>query len=665
MNVNALRDSDNDAGFYAVATSAAKSWQGATLYQSSDNGASYQVLSTFTTRATMGRAVGALGDYAGGNTVDELNTVRVSLPYGSLSSVTYANLLEGLQAALIGDEVVYFRDATLNADRTYTLRGFLRGRRGSEAAMSTHADGERFVLLTLATVKRIAQETSDIGKTRLYKMVTSGGTLAKSTAQSFKNEGAALKPYAPVLIGGGSDAAGNLIINWTRRTRISGEWRDNVDVPLGEASEAYEVDIMDATFTTVKRTLTGMTSPTVTYSAADQTADGIASGDPVCVQVYQMSATVGRGYGGKATLRTVGGVVSGGGTGGGSGGGSSAGSRDPLKQPFASTSIWNMPIGSGATYVPANLSPNPAGNEFAFMPGADSEQIVLTPTAPLTDIRYSSAAWSGADRCVTGGAVIAQVPMPSNFIVPHSTHNNGASFLKPDGRTIVQVQPLARCSVGGYATALAQAADVDLYGGGITGMHGGSGLSSIGGSIRLGELRPGQQGPKHALKVNVYAKGALYQATTNTEGFRWPATTCDSYAIGWYGTDGNNTNTAMKQGALLAIRASVDINSLGLVTEPARQLAWTLQNYGAYIVDDTYAPGFDFSLEDGAAGSKAAEFQADYGFAFAQKVGTQTTWVQDMQKIVAALYVVDNNSPSSIGGGGAPRQPLAPAISAP
>ncbi|MGZ3325693.1 MAG: baseplate hub domain-containing protein [Xanthobacteraceae bacterium] len=350
------------------------------------------------------------------------------------------------------------------------------------------------------------------------------------------------------------------------------------------------------------------------------------------------------------------------GSGGSTGGGSSAGSRNALLQPFASTSIWNMPIGSGATYVPAGIDPNPENNAFAYMPGVDGEHIILTPTAPLTDIRYSNVGWSGGDRCVTGGALMVQAPIPSDYLVPNSNRNEGAAILLADGRTIVQVQPIARCSSGSYATALVKEANVDLYGDGITGAHGGSGLSSIGGSIRLGELRPGQQGPQHALKVNVYAKQALFKATTHAEGFRWPAITCDSYAVGWYGTATNNTNTAMKQGALLAIPASVDITTLGLVTEPAKQLAWTLQNYGAYIVDDTYAPGFDFSVEVGPAGSKATEFQSDYGFAMAQKVGTQTDWVQDVQKLVAALYVVNNNTASSAGGGGTPRQPLAPAI---
>ena len=37
------------------------------------------------------------------------------------------------------------------------------------------------------------------------------------------------------------------------------------------------------------------------------------------------------------------------------------GGRDPIRQPFASNSIWNMPIGSGAVYVPANLPALPGG----------------------------------------------------------------------------------------------------------------------------------------------------------------------------------------------------------------------------------------------------------------------------------------------------------------
>jgi hypothetical protein len=253
--------------------------------------------------------------------------------------------------------------------------------------------------------------------------------------------------------------------------------------------------------------------------------------------------------------------------------------------------------------------------------------------------------------------------MPSNYVIPNSTLNSSASFLMADGRTIVQTQPVARCTAGAAGTSMATFSNVDLYGPGITGAHGGSGLSAIGGSIRLGELRPGTTtGPAHALKVNVYAKEVLYKCTTRANCSRWPAVTSDSYAVGWYGTANGNTNTNMKQGSLLAIPPSTNIASLGLETTPGLQLAWTLQNYGAYIVDDTYAPGFDFNVEDGPSGSKPAEFQKDWGFAMEQKVSANTPWVRDVQRLVKALYVVNNNSATSIGGGGSPRQPLAPAI---
>lgn len=339
-------------------------------------------------------------------------------------------------------------------------------------------------------------------------------------------------------------------------------------------------------------------------------------------------------------------------------------SRDPLKQPFASNSIWNMPIGSAAVYKPANLSGNPANNIWATMPGADEEHLFFTPTAPLTAINYSSVGWSGGNRCGATGGLLVSVPMPSNYVIPNNNGNTAGVFLMPDGRSLVQTQPMARCTAGGPATALVKFAAVDLYGPGITGAHGGSGLSSIGGSIRVGELRPGSQGPKHALKVNLYAKEALFRCSVRSDCFRWPATTADSYAIGFYGTANNNSNADMKMGALLAIPASTLIASLGLETEPARQLAWTLQNYGAYVVDDTYAAGFAFSTETGPSGSKVQEFEKDFGFAFVQKVNSQSTspWVRDTQRLVKALHVVSNNSANSIGGGGTPRQPLAAPI---
>lgn len=336
--------------------------------------------------------------------------------------------------------------------------------------------------------------------------------------------------------------------------------------------------------------------------------------------------------------------------------------RDPRAQPFASTSIWNTPIGSDAVFAASNLVDDPGGDVWAPMPSIDGEIIVLHPTAPLTTINYSDAGWSGKNRCGATGGLLAQVPMPADYVMPNANTNAGAAFLLADGRSILQMQPLARCVAGGPGTALVKFASVDLYGDGRLGGHGGSGLSSIGGSLRIGELRKGGEAPRHALKLNVDAYHELLRCPDAANCFRWPAVTADSYATTRYGVGNINQAAGMKMGALLAIPSTVSIASLGFETEPGKMLAWTLQNYGGYIVDDAYGPAFSFSAESGPDGVFGDQFQNDWGFALEQRVRDASPWVHDMQRIRHVLRVVDNNAADSVGGGGTPLQPLAPAL---
>jgi hypothetical protein len=280
----------------------------------------------------------------------------------------------------------------------------------------------------------------------------------------------------------------------------------------------------------------------------------------------------------------------------------------------------------------------------------------------LVSIMQSNVAWSGGDRCGAQGGELAKVPIPNGFTVPNSRDNNGVAVLMQDRRTIKQAQPFTRCSGTGIATSLLTFPDEDLYGKGISGAHGGSRMSALGGAIRIGELRPGQQGMKHALKVNVNSPVDLFRCTKEAECFRWPSLTSDSGSVGTYGSQNNNQNSAMKMGSLLALPPTVNIDAMGLESQPGKQIAWTLQNYGAYIVDSTGGPAFAIEAEVGPDGSLHDQFKADYGMTFEGRVRDNTAWTRDMQRLVKALQVVNNNSPTSIGGGGTPRQPLAPAI---
>jgi hypothetical protein len=92
---------------------------------------------------------------------------------------------------------------------------------------------------------------------------------------------------------------------WARRTRIGGEWKDGAGtVPLAEASEAYEVDILDGPGGAVKRTLASGV-PSATYANADILADFGTMPLQLPVVVYQLSAVIGRGFPRAVTLEIL------------------------------------------------------------------------------------------------------------------------------------------------------------------------------------------------------------------------------------------------------------------------------------------------------------------------------------------------------------------------
>jgi hypothetical protein len=317
--------------------------------------------------------------------------------------------------------------------------------------------------------------------------------------------------------------------------------------------------------------------------------------------------------------------------------------RDPWLWPFAATSPWNMPIGSGAQYAPANIQ----NGSYSTV---DVDLLYRVPAgAPVRNV-YTPGAW-GPGRC-TGTTPQGTLTIPDNLIVPDatSTHtpNNASAFLLADGRTLVQLNPLARCTYGGNVYGW-RTPNVDIYGEGLPGGHGGSGLSSIGGTIRLGELT-GTAPIRHALKANLWAKKYLYySASAPTPGYRWPALRADSYAASGYG----GTNPQLVMGSLLAIPPSVTEASLGLRTPAGRKLFRALQDYGAYVVDDTAWDVHALSVQEGVT----QEFKAFYGYDFFASSGD---FFNDFNALFRALHVVTNSDPNSVGGGGTPRAPLAP-----
>lgn len=295
-----LRDVDEsrNLGFYvAVRPAAGGTWGGATLL-SSPGGVTYSAQKSLDNQATMGSATTVLADKSV-FVWDNLNTLTVRLASSSLSlaSSTEAEVLLGANAALLGDEIIQYVNATQVDAITWTLDTLLRGRRGTEWATGTHALGDRFIALEASTIQRVDMGLSDVGVTRYWKAVTYGDTLEETPAVGFNNRARGAMPYAPHCVRGSRDASNNLTLVWYRRTRIGGErfWTTTEQVPLGEDTELYDIDVLSAPGGLVLRTLQS-TSETVTYTAAQQTADGLTPGQAVSVEMYQISATVGRGF---------------------------------------------------------------------------------------------------------------------------------------------------------------------------------------------------------------------------------------------------------------------------------------------------------------------------------------------------------------------------------
>jgi hypothetical protein len=107
----------------------------------------------------------------------------------------------------------------------------------------------------------------------------------------------ALKPLSPVHVAA-VRAGDGIHISWIRRTRIDGDgW--GVEVPLGEESEAYVLDILSGG--AVVRSIACVT-PQALYAAADELADFGTVQTSLHIRVAQLSAAVGRGYEAEVTL---------------------------------------------------------------------------------------------------------------------------------------------------------------------------------------------------------------------------------------------------------------------------------------------------------------------------------------------------------------------------
>ncbi len=234
--------------------------------------------------------------------IDYLTTISFRLEQGDAAlfvTEDKEDVLAGLNRVLVGNlgrwELIGYIEASYDAVTNYvTLSGLIRGLRGTDVNVARHISND-YVVYVGGSLGMAPAALDDLGETALYAVQgLSGGDFYEDGVR-FTQEGASRKPWAPGavhVVAAGSDVA----LTWARRTRLLGPLLDGTPaVPLDEDTEAYEVDIYRAG--SIVRTVTGLSSPAFTYTAAMQSADGW-SGAIVSLQldIYQISALVGRGF---------------------------------------------------------------------------------------------------------------------------------------------------------------------------------------------------------------------------------------------------------------------------------------------------------------------------------------------------------------------------------
>lgn len=282
-------------------------WSGGVALRSDDSGESYNSIVGFSSKTevfTVSGTPAAVPPYS----IDSVTALIVTPAWtgADLFSITDAQLYTlGNLAAYGSDgrwEIVCFKTVVDNGDGTYTLRDFLRGRFGSEWAMSLHVAGDKLVMLDPDRVDFAGLPSSAINSLRVWRGVTTGAALDSAIDISDIYEAHNLKPLAPVDMKGSRDVSS---LDWTfamtRRSRWPVEAFSGAVTPIGESAESYALDIFDAGFSTIKRTLTSAT-PSFAYSSADQIADFGINPATVYVDWYQISSVVGRGYPSRASL---------------------------------------------------------------------------------------------------------------------------------------------------------------------------------------------------------------------------------------------------------------------------------------------------------------------------------------------------------------------------
>jgi len=237
---------------------------------------------------------------------DNAAVLEVEMLHGELASAPDIQVLNGANLAAIRSsngewEVIQFAAAEEVEPSVWHLGRLLRGRFGTRPAMLSGAEaGSHFVLLDGAVVP-CGLKAHEIGLTLNWRVGPLGYDFASPAFASIAAVGGerARRPLSPVHLAIRKQPDGSRALTWTRRGRIDADRGLAGNIPLGEETEAYLVEVATVGGTVMRRAT--VAAAAWTYEAASIAADFPVPPGAVDVTVRQLGSG---GYpGDAATLR--------------------------------------------------------------------------------------------------------------------------------------------------------------------------------------------------------------------------------------------------------------------------------------------------------------------------------------------------------------------------
>ena len=223
---------------------------------------------------------------------DTKNTLYIFMTSGQLESIQDQEFYGNANTALLGKEMIQFKNAELIGNNIYKLTCLRRGLFGTEYYINNHTEKENFILID-DKIGKIELKENDAGVSKKFKIISFGDSIKNYTEQivncdifsylynySICNLKASISDGQPV-------GTKFLNLSWNKRTRTNGEWLNFRDIIDYEKDEIYEIKIINSDSNQILETKI-LNKPEYQHKITVKN---------LFILIYKISSTFGKTYG--------------------------------------------------------------------------------------------------------------------------------------------------------------------------------------------------------------------------------------------------------------------------------------------------------------------------------------------------------------------------------